>query len=109
MDPEKKSLNFIFPTKYVIPKNLSRLAIGQVSQHKVLHLHIFFQDRVKEMLSANVQHDASSARNHRAICPVAHPAQRSLYLWDFFGQSREKSAAPINTTPHMIHVWNIHG
>ena len=31
MDPEKKSLNFIFPTKYVIPKSLSRLAIGQVS------------------------------------------------------------------------------
>ena len=22
MDPEKKSLNFIFPTKYVIPKSL---------------------------------------------------------------------------------------
>ena len=31
MDPEKKSLNFIFRTKYVIPKSLSRLAIGQVS------------------------------------------------------------------------------
>ena len=30
MDPEKKSLNFIFPTKYVIPKSLSRLAIGWV-------------------------------------------------------------------------------
>ncbi len=30
MDPEKKSLNFIFPTKYVIPKSLSRLDIGQV-------------------------------------------------------------------------------
>ena len=26
MDPEKNSLNFIFPTKYVIPKSLSRLA-----------------------------------------------------------------------------------
>ena len=26
MDPEKKGLNFIFPTKYVIPKSLSRLA-----------------------------------------------------------------------------------
>ena len=24
-------MNFIFPTKYVIPKSLSRLAIGQVS------------------------------------------------------------------------------
>ena len=23
MDPEKKSLNFIFPTKYVIPKSLN--------------------------------------------------------------------------------------
>ena len=33
MDPEKKSLNFIFPTKYVIPKSLSRLAIGQVSKN----------------------------------------------------------------------------
>ena len=31
MEPEIKSLNFIFPTKYVIPKSLSRLAIGQVS------------------------------------------------------------------------------
>ena len=31
MDPEKKSLNFIFPIKYVIPKSLSRLAIGWVS------------------------------------------------------------------------------
>ena len=31
MDPEKKSLNFIFPTKYVIPESSSRLAIGQVS------------------------------------------------------------------------------
>ena len=31
MDLEKKSLNFIFPSKYVIPKSLSRLAIGQVS------------------------------------------------------------------------------
>ena len=31
MDPEKNSLNFIFPTKYVIPKSLSRLVIGQVS------------------------------------------------------------------------------
>ena len=31
MDPEKKGLNLIFPTKYVIPKSLSRLAIGQVS------------------------------------------------------------------------------
>ena len=29
--PWNKSLNFIFPTKYVIPKSLSRLAIGQVS------------------------------------------------------------------------------
>ena len=29
--PWNKSLNFIFPTKYVIPKRLSRLAIGQVS------------------------------------------------------------------------------
>ena len=29
--PWKKSLNFIFPTKYVIPKSLSRGAIGQVS------------------------------------------------------------------------------
>ena len=29
MDPEKKSLNFIFPIKYVIPKSLN-LAIGQV-------------------------------------------------------------------------------
>ena len=29
MDPEKKSLNFIFPTKYVFPKSL---AIGQVSR-----------------------------------------------------------------------------
>ena len=27
MDPEKKKMNFIFPTKYVIPKSL---AIGQV-------------------------------------------------------------------------------
>ena len=26
MDPEKKSLNFILPTKYVIPKSWSRLA-----------------------------------------------------------------------------------
>ena len=32
MDPEK-SLNLIFPTKYVIPKSLSRLAIGQVSYY----------------------------------------------------------------------------
>ncbi len=31
MDPRKKSLNFIFPTKYVVPKSLS-LAIGQASQ-----------------------------------------------------------------------------
>ena len=31
MDPEKKGLNYIFPTKYVIPKSLSRLAIRQVS------------------------------------------------------------------------------
>ena len=30
MDPENKSLNFIFPTRYVIPKSLSRLVIGQV-------------------------------------------------------------------------------
>ena len=30
MDPEKKSLNFIFTTKYVIPKSLSRLATSQV-------------------------------------------------------------------------------
>ena len=29
MDPEKKRLNFMFPTKYVIPKSL-KLAIGQV-------------------------------------------------------------------------------
>ena len=36
MDPEKKSLNFIFPTKYVIPKSLSRLAIGQVKISKWL-------------------------------------------------------------------------
>ena len=34
MDPEKKSLNFIFPTKYVIPKSLkfshwpSKLKLG---------------------------------------------------------------------------------
>ena len=27
MDPEKKSLNFIFPTKYVIPKSL-KFSIG---------------------------------------------------------------------------------
>ena len=30
MEPWNKSLNFTFPTKYVIPKSLSRLAIGQV-------------------------------------------------------------------------------
>jgi len=30
MDPENKSLHFIFPTRYVIPKILSRLVIGQV-------------------------------------------------------------------------------
>ena len=35
MDPERKSLNFIFPTKYVIPKSLSRLAIGQVSKTNI--------------------------------------------------------------------------
>ncbi len=33
MDPEKKPFErLIFPTKYVIPKSLSRLAIGWVSQ-----------------------------------------------------------------------------
>ena len=37
MDPEKKSLNFIFPTKYVIPKSLSRLAIGQVSKDSFIN------------------------------------------------------------------------
>ena len=32
LDPEKKPFErLIFPTKYVIPKSLSRLAIGQVS------------------------------------------------------------------------------
>ena len=30
MDPEKKSLNFIFPTKYVIPKRLKFSQDGQV-------------------------------------------------------------------------------
>ncbi len=30
MDPEKNSLNCIFPTKYVIPKSWKSLAIGQV-------------------------------------------------------------------------------
>ena len=40
MDPEKKSLNFIFPTKYVIPKSLSRLAIGQVSNSVISGVHI---------------------------------------------------------------------
>ncbi len=31
MDTEKKSLNYIFPTKYVIPKSLKfSLAIGHV-------------------------------------------------------------------------------
>ena len=36
MDPEKKAVwTNIFPTKYVIPKSLSRLAIGQVSFQKV--------------------------------------------------------------------------
>ncbi len=33
MDPEKKKFErLIFPAKYVIPKSLSRLAIGWVSQ-----------------------------------------------------------------------------
>ena len=31
MKPWNKSLNFIFPTKYVIPKSFPSLAIGQVS------------------------------------------------------------------------------
>ena len=26
LDPEKKSLNFIFPTKYVIPKSLAKFS-----------------------------------------------------------------------------------
>ena len=37
MDPEKENLNFIFPTKYVIPKSLKFshwLTIGQVSNLK---------------------------------------------------------------------------
>ena len=37
--PWKKSLNFIFPTKYVIPKSLSRLAIGQVRGFTIVNLH----------------------------------------------------------------------
>ena len=40
MDPEKKSLNFIFPTKYVISKSLSRLAIGQVYSWKIYQSHV---------------------------------------------------------------------
>ena len=37
MDPEKKSLNFIFPTKYVIPKSLkfSHWLSGKVNQPMV--------------------------------------------------------------------------
>ena len=41
MDPEKKSLNFIFPTKYVIPKSLSRLATGQVRKGYVFQKRFF--------------------------------------------------------------------
>ena len=45
MDPEKKSLNCIFPTKYVIPKSLSRLAIGQVS-HNLFILVISYWPKI---------------------------------------------------------------
>ena len=45
MDPEQKSLNFIFPTKYVIPKSLSSLAIGQVSKPTSKKLWLDFQGR----------------------------------------------------------------
>ena len=45
MEPEKNSLNFIFPTKYVIPKSLSRLAIGQVSNMQKYLLEIEMQQR----------------------------------------------------------------
>ena len=40
MDPEKKSLNFIFPTKYVIPKSLKfSYWLSEVSPcNKNLHL-----------------------------------------------------------------------
>ena len=39
MEPWNKNLTFIFPTKYVIPKKLKRLAIGQVRlQGKFLNM-----------------------------------------------------------------------
>ncbi len=40
MDPEKKSLNFIFPTKYVIPKSL-KFSHWLSEEYKIdkIHLH----------------------------------------------------------------------
>ena len=42
MEPWNKSLNFIFPTKYVIPKSLKfKLAIGQVRYYNYMYSTLF--------------------------------------------------------------------
>ena len=58
MDPEKKSLNFIFPTKYVIPKSLkfshwpSKFALKD-KPFKALKGQP--GDRLPDLLATNVQ------------------------------------------------------
>ena len=70
MDPEKKSLNFIFPTKYVIPKSLSRLAIGQVRK-RVIHT------KVSQIAPYHPK------KRHLSIRPRPHPATPGGWCFDF--------------------------
>ena len=97
MDPEKKSLNFIFPTKYVIPKSLSRLAIGQVSYSVSLRSKCMLRTKKN-----NLPLPTAWASNRVAL--HIHCVEQSRghdYLDEFLGGKRIQKAVELKH--HMFH------
>ena len=111
MDPEEKKMNFIFPTKYRIPKSLSRLAIGQVRNMGlgIQHGNTGGRPFPPFQLSANRNLQPIA----RPVCCLPQTFLSTLWRWFGFGQGpslggwgKRRGSGRIK---HLQNPHNIHG